>query len=90
VYVFLHLKRFRLIIKELKRTVQMNEHFSIRDKWRSVLFLAVLAGSMMALFCSNVLGQELLHSEAGIAAHDNGECVSGVPGSQTISLRSYS
>jgi len=30
------------------------------------------------------LGQELLHSEANTAAHDNGECVSGVPGSQTI------
>ena len=35
----------------------MNEHFSIRDKWRLVLFLAILAGSMMALFCSNVLAQ---------------------------------
>ncbi len=31
-----------------------------------------------------VLGQEVLHSEASIAAHVNGECVSGVPGSQTI------
>jgi len=30
------------------------------------------------------LGQELLHSEASIAAHDNDECVSSVPGSQTI------
>ena len=35
--------------------------------------------------CLNiVLGQELLHSEASIATHDNGECVSGVPGSKSI------
>jgi len=35
--------------------------------------------------CLNVaLGQELLHSEASIAAHVNGECVSGVPGSKSI------
>jgi hypothetical protein len=30
------------------------------------------------------LGQEFLHSEASIAAHVNGECVSGVPGSKAI------
>jgi len=30
------------------------------------------------------LGQGLYHSEASTAAHDNGECDSGVPGSQTI------
>jgi len=30
------------------------------------------------------LGQEFHHSEAGIAAHDIGECVSGVPGSKSI------
>ncbi|MCP4608880.1 MAG: hypothetical protein GY845_09220 [Planctomycetes bacterium] len=30
------------------------------------------------------MGQEVHHSEASIAAHVNGECVSGVPGSQTI------
>ena len=30
------------------------------------------------------LGQEVLYSEAGIAAHDIGECVSGVPGSKSI------
>jgi len=34
--------------------------------------------------CLIALGQGFLHSEANIAAHDNGECVSGVPGSQTI------
>jgi hypothetical protein len=34
--------------------------------------------------CLIALGQGFLHSEASIAAHDNGECVSGVPGSQTI------
>ena len=35
------------------------------------------------MYCSDI-GQEVLHSEANIAAHVNGECVSGVPGSQTI------
>jgi hypothetical protein len=30
------------------------------------------------------LGQGLLHSEASSAARDNGECVSDVPGSQSI------
>ena len=30
------------------------------------------------------LGQEFLHSETSIAAHVNGECVSGVPGSKSI------
>ena len=34
--------------------------------------------------CLIALGQGFLHSEASIAAHDNGECVSGGPGSQTI------
>jgi hypothetical protein len=30
------------------------------------------------------LGQEVLYSEASIATHDRGECVSGVPGSKSI------
>ncbi len=30
------------------------------------------------------LGQEILHSEASIATRNNGECVSGVPGSKSI------
>ena len=30
------------------------------------------------------LGQELHHSEASIATHVNGKCVSGVPGSKSI------
>jgi hypothetical protein len=30
------------------------------------------------------LGQEFHHSEASIAAHGNGECVNGVPGSKSI------
>ena len=34
--------------------------------------------------CLVALGQGFLRPEANIAAHDNGECVSGVPGSQTI------
>ena len=29
-------------------------------------------------------GQEFFHSEASIATHDKGECVSGVPGSESI------
>jgi hypothetical protein len=34
--------------------------------------------------CLVALGQGFLHPEASIAAHDYGECVSNVPGSQTI------
>ncbi|MEJ2705790.1 MAG: hypothetical protein P8Z79_25410 [Sedimentisphaerales bacterium] len=34
--------------------------------------------------CLVTLGQGLLYSEASFAAHINGECVSGIPGSQTI------
>ncbi len=34
--------------------------------------------------CQVALGQGLLHSEASIAAHDKGECVSDVPGSESI------
>ncbi len=41
-------------------------------------------GSYSPEICLVALGQGFLHPEANIAAHDNGECVSGVPGSQTI------
>ena len=34
--------------------------------------------------CLIVLGQGFIHPETGIAAHDIGECVSDVPGSQSI------
>ena len=34
--------------------------------------------------CPVALGQGFFHLEASIATHDNGECVSGMPGSQTI------
>ncbi len=34
--------------------------------------------------CLVALDQEVHHSEASIAAHEQGECVSGGPGSQTI------
>ena len=34
--------------------------------------------------CLVALGQGFLHPEASIAAHDYGECVSDMPGSQTI------
>ena len=30
------------------------------------------------------MGQGFLHPEAGIAAHVNGECVNGMPGSKSI------
>ena len=33
-------------------------------------------------------GQEFLHSEASTAAHDIGECVSGVPGSESVAGKS--
>ena len=41
-------------------------------------------GFLSPEICLIALGQGLHHLEASIAAHDNGECVSGVPGSQTI------
>ena len=34
--------------------------------------------------CPVALGQGFFHLEASIATHNNGECVSGMPGSQTI------
>ncbi len=53
---------------------------SRKGEWSAITKVKVFSPEI----CLVVLGQELLHSEASIAAHDNGECVSGGPGSQTI------
>ncbi len=53
---------------------------SRKGEWSAITQVKVFSPEI----CLVVLGQELLHSEASIATHDNGECVSGVPGSQTI------
>ncbi len=52
-----------------------------KGEWSAIMKVKVSSPEI----CLNVaLGQELLHSEASIAAHVNGECVSGVPGSKSI------
>ena len=53
---------------------------SRKGEWSAITKVKVVSPEI----CLVVLGQEVHHSEASIAAHDNGECVSGVPGSQTI------
>ena len=53
---------------------------SRKGEWSAITQVKVFSPEI----CLVALGQGLLHSEASIAAHDNGECVSGVPGSQTI------
>ena len=53
---------------------------SRKGEWSAITQVKVFSPEI----CLIALGQGLLHSEASIAAHDNGECVSGVPGSQTI------
>ncbi len=53
---------------------------SRKGEWSAITKVKVLSPEI----CLIVLGQGLHHLEASIAAHDNGECVSGVPGSQTI------
>jgi len=53
---------------------------SSKGEWSAVTKVKVFSPEI----CLIALGQGLLHLEASIAAHDNGECVSGVPGSQTI------
>ena len=51
-----------------------------KGEWSAITQVKVLSPEI----CLIALGQGLHHLEASIAAHDNGECVSGVPGSQTI------
>ncbi len=53
---------------------------SRKGEWSAITQVKVFSPEI----CLVVLGQELLHSEASIAAHEQGECLSGVPGSQTI------
>jgi len=52
-----------------------------KGEWSAITKVKVSSPEM----CLNVaLGQEVHYSEASIAAHVNGECVSGVPGSKSI------
>ena len=53
---------------------------SRKGEWSAVTKVKVFSPEI----CLVALGQEVHHSEASIAAHEQGECVSGVPGSQTI------
>ena len=53
---------------------------SRKDEWSAITQVKVFSPEI----CLIALGQGLHHLEASIAAHDKGECVSGVPGSQTI------
>jgi len=54
---------------------------SRKGEWSAITKVKVLSLEI----CLNVaLGQGFLRPEASIAAHDIGECVSGVPGSKSI------
>ena len=53
---------------------------SRKGEWSAITQVKVFSPEI----CLVALGQGFLHLEASIAACDNGECVSGVPGSQTI------
>jgi len=53
---------------------------SRKGEWSAITKVKVFSPEI----CLVALGQGFLHSEASIATHDNGECVSGGPGSQTI------
>jgi len=53
---------------------------SRKGEWSAITQVKVFSPEI----CLVALGQGFLDLEASIAAHDNGECVSGVPGSQTI------
>ena len=48
-----------------------------KGEWSAITKVKVLSPEI----CLIALGQGLIHSEASIATHDNGECDSGVPGS---------
>jgi hypothetical protein len=53
---------------------------SRKGEWSAITQVKVVSPEI----CLVALGQGIYHLEAGTAAHDNGECVSGMPGSQTI------
>jgi len=51
-----------------------------KGEWSAITKVKVLSPEI----CLIALGQGFLHSEASIATHDNGKCVSGGPGSKAI------
>jgi len=51
-----------------------------KGEWSAITQVKVLSPEI----CQVALGQGFLHSEASIATHDSGECVSGVPGSEAM------
>jgi len=51
-----------------------------KGEWSAITQVKVLSPEI----CIVAMGQGLFHLEASIAAHDNGECVSGVPGSEAM------
>jgi len=53
---------------------------SRKGEWSAITQVKVFSPEI----CLVALGQEVLHSEASNAARDNGECVSGVPGSESM------
>jgi hypothetical protein len=53
---------------------------SRKGEWSAITKVKVVSPEI----CLVALGQGFLRLEASISAHDNGECVSGGPGSQTI------
>ncbi len=53
---------------------------SRKGEWSAITKVKVLSPEI----CLIALGQGFLHSEASIATHDSGECVSGVPGSEAM------
>ena len=53
---------------------------SRKCEWSAITQVKVVSPEI----CLVALGQGFLRPEANIAAHDKGECVSGVPGSKSI------
>ncbi len=53
---------------------------SRKGEWSAITKVKVFSPEI----CLIALGQGLHHLEASITTHDNGECVSGVPGSKSI------
>jgi len=52
-----------------------------KGEWSAITKVKVLSPEICLIVA---LGQGFLHSEASIATHDIGECVSGMPGSKSI------
>jgi hypothetical protein len=66
-----------LMCIEVTKCAELKERRMISDNESKGFFSSEI--------CPFALSQEVHHSEASIAAHDKGECVSGVPGSQAVS-----